>query len=263
MMQQQLFANRGHIHFDNIHFENNNEMTNAVVGTTFFVYGATTQSIIDWRERKRDRILEGKKDAFGDIQNHHVPVQNTTSISQEQRTTKAKDLGWHRVAEKAPLPTGMTLDYEQLQVHASGRISDIFGEEFLAQDDHAIQTRMPEPPLLLAHRMTGLQAEPLSMGKGTIWTESDVLEQSWYLHVGRMPARIMIESGQADLMLISYLGIDVITDGDRAYRLLGCELMYHDDLPQVGDTLCYDIHVDGHAKHGDVRLFFFHYDCRD
>lgn len=72
----------------------------------------------------------------------------------------------------------------------------------------------------------------------------------------------MIESGQADLMLISYLGIDLLCQGERAYRLLGCELMYHDDLPQVGDTLCYDIHVDGHAKHGDVRLFFFHYDCR-
>ncbi|NIT95545.1 MAG: hypothetical protein GWN79_09170, partial [Actinobacteria bacterium] len=26
-------------------------------------------------------------------------------------------------------------------------------------------------------------------------------------------------------------------------------------------TLTYDIHVDGHAKTGDVRLFFFHYDC--
>ena len=24
----------------------------------------------------------------------------------------------------------------------------------------------------------------------------------------------------------------------------------------------YDIHVDGHARQGDVRLFFFHYDCR-
>ena len=38
--------------------------------------------------------------------------------------------------------------------------------------------------------------------------------------------------------------------------------MYHEDLPAIGETLCYDIHVDGHAKHGDVRLFFFHYDCR-
>ena len=30
---------------------------------------------------------------------------------------------------------------------------------------------------------------------------------------------------------------------------------------EVGDTLVYDIHVDGHANQGDVRLFFFHYDC--
>ena len=100
------------------------------------------------------------------------------------------------------------------------------------------------------------------MKLGTIWTETDVREDSWFTHVGRMPAGIMIESGQADLMLISYLGIDLLTKGERSYRLLGCELMYHEDLPAVGETLCYDIHVDGHAKHGDVRLFFFHYDCR-
>jgi hypothetical protein len=29
----------------------------------------------------------------------------------------------------------------------------------------------------------------------------------------------------------------------------------------VGSTLRYEIHVDGHAEHGGVRLFFFHYDC--
>src|SRR5204863_437119 len=28
------------------------------------------------------------------------------------------------------------------------------------------------------------------------------------------------------------------------------------------DTLRYDIHVDGHASQGEVRLFFFHYDCQ-
>ena len=54
----------------------------------------------------------------------------------------------------------------------------------------------------------------------------------------------------------------LLSDGDRAYRLLGCELMYHDDLPEVGETLCYDIHVDGHANQGPIRIFFFHYDCR-
>ncbi len=86
-------------------------------------------------------------------------------------------------------------------------------------------------------------------------------EDAWYLHDGRMPAGIMIESGQADLMLICYLGVDCLNRGERVYRLLGCELTFHGDLPRPGDTLTYDIHVDGHATHGDVRLFFFHYDC--
>ncbi|MCO4764194.1 MAG: polyketide synthase dehydratase domain-containing protein, partial [Myxococcales bacterium] len=42
----------------------------------------------------------------------------------------------------------------------------------------------------------------------------------------------------------------------------GCELAYHGELPKAGETLQYDIHVDGHAQQGDVRLFFFHYNCR-
>ncbi len=154
-----------------------------------------------------------------------------------------------------------TLSREQLETHASGRVSSIFGPEFAEQDAFDRQVRMPIGRLLLADRVTDIDAEPCSMGKGTIWTETDVCRDSWYLHEGRMPAGILIESGQADLMLISYLGIDRHNRGERVYRLLGCELTYHGDLPRVGDTLRYDIHVDNHAQHGDVRLMFFHYDC--
>ncbi len=158
-------------------------------------------------------------------------------------------------------PTGLTLSREQLEIHASGKISEIYGTQFAPQDGFRRQCRMPEPPLLLADRVVGLDAEPASMGLGTIWTETDITEDAWYLHDGRIPAGVLIESGQADLMLISYLGIDLQHPGDRVYRLLGCTLTYHGDLPKVGETIRYDIHVDGHAKHGDVRLFFFHYDC--
>ncbi|MGE0786311.1 MAG: 1-acyl-sn-glycerol-3-phosphate acyltransferase [Sandaracinaceae bacterium] len=126
---------------------------------------------------------------------------------------------------------------------------------------HAVQVRMPEPPLLLADRCTGMDAEPGSNQKGICWTETDVESDSWYLHDGRMPSGIMIESGQADLFLISYLGADFLNRGERAYRLLGCEMTWLGDLPAIGETLAYDIHVDGHAAQGDVRLFFFHYDC--
>ena len=67
---------------------------------------------------------------------------------------------------------------------------------------------MPVGALLLADRMTGIDAKAGSMGKGRLWTETDVRENSWYLHDGRMPAGIMIESGQADLFLISWQGVE-------------------------------------------------------
>ena len=170
------------------------------------------------------------------------------------------------VSEAAPTAPvghpGPRFDRAQLETLASGSISSVFGPAFASQEAYARQVRMPMPPLLLADRVTGIDAVPNSMGVGTLWTETDVTPESWYLHEGRMPAGIMIESGQADLLLISWLGIDRLNQGERVYRLLGCELTYHGELPQPGETLSYEIHVDSHAQQGDVRLFFFHYDCR-
>jgi 3-hydroxymyristoyl/3-hydroxydecanoyl-(acyl carrier protein) dehydratase len=173
-------------------------------------------------------------------------------------------------ALKAPLvrrvppartPTGPAFDRAALEVHAGGDISTIFGPLFAQQDVHARQVRMPQPPLLLADRVLGIEGEAGTMGNGTIWTETDVRAGAFYLHEGRMPAGVMVESGQADLMLISWLGADFHNQGERVYRLLGCELMSHGPLPTIGDTLHYEILVDGHAEQQGVRLFFFHYNC--
>lgn len=164
-------------------------------------------------------------------------------------------------ASSEPEFPGLRMSREDLMVHASGKISEVFGPKFVGQDEFERQVRMPEGRLLLADRVIGLDAEPASMGRGTIWTETDVEWESWYLNRGYMPAGILIESGQADLVLISYLGIDHYNRSERVYRLLGCELTYHGNLPHAGETLRYDIHLDNHAKHGDVRLMFFHYDC--
>ena len=157
---------------------------------------------------------------------------------------------------------GPAFSRAQLETHASGSISSLFGPAFSGQDSFARQVRMPMPPLLLVDRVTGLDAEPMSMKTGTIWTETEVRAQAWYLQCGRMPAGIMIEAGQADLMLISYLGVDAENRGERIYRLLGCTVTFHGSLPRIGETLCYDIHLDSHAITGAQRLMFFHYDCR-
>ncbi|MEE8475516.1 MAG: beta-ketoacyl synthase N-terminal-like domain-containing protein, partial [Myxococcota bacterium] len=167
-----------------------------------------------------------------------------------------------KTIDLGPPPKGPSFGRAELEIDAGGKISEIFGPLFEQQDDYAVQVRMPMPPLLLATRVTGIAAEAGSMKQGTVWTETDVVSDAWYLHNGRMPAGVMIESGQADLFLISYLGVDFHNKGERCYRLLGCEMTFHRSLPKPGETLCYDIHISGHAKQGDIRLFFFHYDCR-
>ncbi|MFI1932244.1 beta-ketoacyl synthase N-terminal-like domain-containing protein [Streptomyces sp. NPDC020330] len=169
---------------------------------------------------------------------------------------------------QAPGP-GPTFDRAQLEHLASGTISTLFGPLFAGQDGYAVQTRMPGPPMLLADRVTGIDAVPAALvlpgpvrTDGRIWTETDVLHDSWYLDAtGRMPAGVLIEAGQADLLLLSWLGVDLLNRGERAYRLLGCEVTFHGGPPRPGDTLRFEIHLDGHAEADGVRLAFFHYDC--
>ncbi len=172
----------------------------------------------------------------------------------------------------APLPPPVTalpsvvpgrfeLSRAELEMGAVGSISTIFGPDFAELDAYTRVVRMPTPPLLLADRVLDLDGPVRVLGKGSIVTETDIGPDAWYLHDGRMPGGLMIESGQADLLLGSWQGIDFLNRGERIYRLLGCTLTYKGELPRVGETLRYDIHIDQHAKLGDVRMFFFRYDC--
>ena len=64
-----------------------------------------------------------------------------------------------------------------------------------------------------------------------------------------------VESGQCDLMLISYIGIDLQNKGEYMYRLLDCTLTFLDDLPLEGQTLRYDISINSYAKSGRNLCF--------
>jgi PfaB family protein len=149
----------------------------------------------------------------------------------------------------------------ELEVHASGRISTLFGPIFAQQDNYPRQVRMPAPPFLLVDRVTSLEAEAGQMRTGRVVSETNVKRDAWYLQHNRMCCGLVVEAGHADLLLVSYIGADFLNQGERVYRLLGCELTFFGDLPEVGDTLRYEIEIDSHAKTGEVRIFFFHYDC--
>ncbi|KAB2642168.1 MAG: 3-hydroxyacyl-[acyl-carrier-protein] dehydratase FabA, partial [Verrucomicrobia bacterium] len=158
-----------------------------------------------------------------------------------------------------PGPKFSRADLEEL---AAGKISAQFGPQFAGQDGFFRQVRMPMPPMLLADRVTGIDAAPGQLGVGTIWTETDVRADAWYLHEGHVPLGITIEAGQADLLLVSWMGVDALNRSERIYRLLGCEAEVKGPMPKIGETLQFDIHIDGHAQLGGIRMFFFHSDLR-
>jgi acyl transferase domain-containing protein/3-hydroxymyristoyl/3-hydroxydecanoyl-(acyl carrier protein) dehydratase len=152
-------------------------------------------------------------------------------------------------------------DRNALEALATGPLATVLGPEFAALDGYRRLVRMPAPPLLLVDRVMEIDGAPLSMGLGRIVTETDVKPAAWYLHLGRMQPGYVIEAGQADLLLISWLGADLANRSERVYRLLGCDLRFLGPLPEQGQRLRYTIKVDGHARHGDVGLFFFSYEA--
>ncbi|WP_175354392.1 MULTISPECIES: beta-ketoacyl synthase N-terminal-like domain-containing protein [unclassified Hyphomonas] len=160
-------------------------------------------------------------------------------------------------------PSGPTRDRGEVEASSRGKMSAFFGPAFAAQDRFDRQVRLPAPPLLLVDRVTGIDAAPTEEAGGVIWTETDLSNHTDFIHDGRIRPGPLIECGQADLTLIGWMGADLRNKNERVYRLLGCEITFHEGgLPSVDDTLGFQIEITGHAELGGVRMFFFQYDCR-
>ena len=191
-----------------------------------------------------------------------APVYNTCAHQGKSGPPPLKSLAVN-VALPQRRPKGPVIEHEALKRASRELVSSLFGKAFQVQDAFVRQVRLPAPPLLMVDRIVGIEAEQGVEAPGTIWTETVVKSNQWYLHANAMRPGPLIEAGQADLSLISWMGADFRNRDERVYRLLGCEMTVHDErLPQVGDTLCYQIEITGHAEINGIRLFFFQYDCR-
>lgn len=152
-------------------------------------------------------------------------------------------------------------DEEDLREFAEGDIAKVFGESYGVIDSYHRRVRLPTTEYLLVSRVTKLDATCGEYKPCSMTTEYDVPYDYWYSAKGQIPWAVAVESGQCDLLLISYLGIDFQNKGDRVYRLLDCELTFMDDVAMEGDTLRYDISINSYAQSGDGFLFFFSYNC--
>lgn len=164
------------------------------------------------------------------------------------------------------------LNREKCMEFAIGSVENVLGAQFASVDKRAVRVRLPDEPLMLCDRMMGVEGEPGAllasaksggpsvMAGGRLITEHDVFPEAWYLDHDRAPVCISVEAGQADLFLCAYLGIDLVTAPDRAYRLLDATITFHRGLPRPGETVVYDIRGNRFVRQGEVYLFFFEFD---
>ncbi|AKU92026.1 beta-ketoacyl synthase N-terminal-like domain-containing protein [Vulgatibacter incomptus] len=167
------------------------------------------------------------------------------------------------IAAPVPVATGgqpPAFDRDLCMEFAIGKLSNVLGPAFAEVDLHATRVRLPDEPLMLVDRIVSVEGTLGILGSGRCVTEHDVHHGAWYLDGGRAPVCISVESGQADLFLCAYLGIDLVTKGERVYRLLDAQVIFHRDLPRPGETVRYDIRVHRFIRQGDTHLLFFEFD---
>ena len=152
-----------------------------------------------------------------------------------------------------------SLDREACLRFAVGGIGEVLGPDYAAIDAHPTRVRLPDEPLMLVDRITAIEGEPRSMGSGRVVTEHDIHPGAWYLDAGVIPTCIAVESGQADLFLSAFLGVDFETKGDAVYRLLDAVVSFDRELPRPGQVIVYDIAIDRFFRQGDARLFRFRF----
>ena len=147
---------------------------------------------------------------------------NTTLITADQVQTENK-IRPHTPAQRLDVQAEhkvVIFDYQDLKEIAGGNIASVFGDDYKAIDSYRRCVRLPMEPYLLVSRVTKLDGRLGEFKPSFVTTEYDIPNNAWYTTDGHIPWAVAVESGQCDLLLISYLGIDFECKGEKVYRLL-------------------------------------------
>jgi 3-hydroxymyristoyl/3-hydroxydecanoyl-(acyl carrier protein) dehydratase len=193
------------------------------------------------------------------ISNHQSSGLNQSSQADQEHSSTTNS----SLLSRSPIPQSEPVIWDEADLleFAVGDIANVFGEAYAVIDSYPRRVRLPMPPYLLVSRVTQLNAQRGQFKPCSITTEYDIPLNAPSSVDGQISWAVVVESGQCDLLLISYLGIDFENQGNLVYRLLDCTLTFLDDLPKAGETLRYDIQINSFVRSGSNLLFFFSYEC--
>ena len=211
---------------------------------------------------KRKQEMQPITNHQSPVTNHNMEVSTLARAKSTINTIGENGLKLHDFSTGEHLKDKeIVFTQEDLEEFATGKIAKVFGPEYAIIDTYSRRVMLPMYPYLLVSRVTGLKGKLGEYKPSTMQTEYDIPHGAWFTTDRQIPWAVSVESGQCDLLLISYLGIDLTNKGNLVYRLLDCTLTFVDDLPFEGQTLRYDISINSFVRNGENLLFFFSYRC--
>lgn len=187
------------------------------------------------------------------VQNASVQPVQATALEKSPSPQPASNL------EQKDLRT--FLDTVEILELTEQKVSRLFGKDFAVVDTYPRRVRLPSPPYLLISRVTHLEGERGNYKTGMVQTEYDLPKDAWYSVDGQIPIGICAEAGHGILLLLSYLGADFESQGDRSFRLLDLTVEFLTEQPKDLTTLKYNVRINSHVKTTESLLIFFSGEC--
>ncbi|MDR0489746.1 MAG: hypothetical protein LBH28_00670, partial [Oscillospiraceae bacterium] len=165
------------------------------------------------------------------------------------------------VAEMAPI-----WNYGQILEMTSGSMAKVLGDRYKTLDAYEIRARMPLPPLMLADRVTRLNATFGKLEPSSIETEYDIGENNIFrTSESGVSYPLITESSHSAILLMAFIGVDMLFDGAPRCRIIETVINIHNDSPVKGDTIRNVLEIRSFSRSGGtilVRSAFSSY-CKD
>ena len=155
-------------------------------------------------------------------------------------------------------------DRDQILEITGGSPSAVWGTKYEALDTMTVRARMPMPPFLFVDRVTGIDAEYGVLRPSWIETETDINDDCIMLTSQNMiTPTLLAESSHSAILLLSYMGIDLISGGGLGYRILNTRGEYHDDIPLRGETVHSRLEFTDFVNSGSMTLVTSKFWCHN
>lgn len=152
-------------------------------------------------------------------------------------------------------------DFDEIIEMTKNSMANVLGPRYEKIDQYKIRARLPLPPFLFVTRITKINAEFGKFKPSSIEFEYDITRDCLFVAANEPSHVVCSEASHIGIFLIAYMGIDEVSNGTLAYRIVDTKTTFYGALPDVGETFRGIYELKTFLKQGPTTLVIFTYKC--